>query len=260
MSDKKRVSRSMRWLRRFCKTAVNWVSKLFDQIVYNKRASLAVSVMAAVAICISVNFEDLSAMFVNGSQTTLNVSGIPVEVRIDEEQYKVEGLPNTADLTVTGTPADIQVFRSQQSNVTVTANLTSFGPGRNEVPLTVSGVPDSLSVTVNPESCSINIIQKQTRTFDIKPELLLGSGQKASDFQTPVLDQTKVRITASPNELNAIRTVKALVDASGQSGDFTVSAVIAAYNANGDKITVTMQPQTVTATVKAAQKEENPNG
>ena len=88
MSDKKRVSRSMRWLRRFCKTAVNWVSKLFDQIVYNKRASLAVSVMAAVAICISVNFEDLSAMFINGSQTTLNVSGIPVEVRIDEEDRK----------------------------------------------------------------------------------------------------------------------------------------------------------------------------
>ncbi|WP_298000474.1 YbbR-like domain-containing protein [uncultured Faecalibaculum sp.] len=260
MSEKKRVSGFMRWVRRFCKTAVNWISKLFDQIVYNRKASLAVSIMTAVALCISVNFDDLSAMFVNGSQTTLNVSGIPVDVRINEEEYKVEGLPNTADLTVTGTPADIQVFRSQQSNVVVTANLTSFGPGRNEVPLTVSGVPDSLSVTVNPESCSINIIQKQTRTFHIKPELLLGTGQKASDFQTPVLDQTKVKITAAPNELNAIRTVKALVDASGQSQDFTANAVIAAYNANGDKISVTMQPQTVTATVKAAQKEENSNG
>lgn len=75
-----------------------------------------------------------------------------------------------------------------------------------------------------------------------------------------MLDQTKVKITAAPNELNAIRTVKALVDASGQSQDFTANAVIAAYNANGDKISVTMQPQTVTATVKAAQKEENSNG
>ncbi|WP_438600144.1 hypothetical protein [Faecalibaculum rodentium] len=38
-----------------------------------------------------------------------------------KKQYKVEGLPNTADLTVTETPADIQVFRSTTVQRTVTA-------------------------------------------------------------------------------------------------------------------------------------------
>lgn len=260
MSEKKRVSGFMKGLRRFMRQLVNWVSKLFDRVVYNRKASIIVSVMAAIAICVSVNYEDLSSILLKDNQTTLNVSGVPVDVRINEDEYKVEGLPATVDLTVTGTPADIQVFRSQQQSAIVTANLMNFGPGRNDVALTASGVPDNLTVTVNPESASINIIRKETRTFGLKPEILLGTGQKSTDFEAPVLDQTRVSITATPDELNSIRTVKAIVDASGQTGDFTAPAVIAAYNASGDRVSVTTVPETVTATVKAANKEDNSNG
>ncbi|WP_438600145.1 hypothetical protein [Faecalibaculum rodentium] len=41
---------------------MNWVSKLFDQIVYNKRASLAVKRDGALCHLHFGEFEDLSAM------------------------------------------------------------------------------------------------------------------------------------------------------------------------------------------------------
>ncbi len=52
----------MRWLAAVLQDSVNWVSKLFDQIVYNKRASLAVKRDGALCHLHFGEFEDLSAM------------------------------------------------------------------------------------------------------------------------------------------------------------------------------------------------------
>lgn len=226
-------------------------SKLFDKIIYNRNASILVSILAAVIICVSVNYSELSSIFFNKEDTTLNLPAISVDVKMDSEKYAVTGLPGTVDMTVTGSPADIQVFRAQQQNISVMADLSGYGEGKNVVELRAMNVPDNLTVTVTPPSAEINLIRKETRTFNVKPELLLGSGQKVSDFETPELSEKRVKITATPDALNSIRVVKAYVDASGQTGDFTTTATISAYNAKGERVAVNTVPETVQATVKA---------
>ena len=230
------------------------ISKAFDKIVYNRKASLVVSILAAIVICLAVNYSEISDMFFNRDTTTLNLPAVSVDAQYDADKYAVTGLPSSVSLTVSGSPADIQVFRAQQSAVTVTADLTKFAEGENVVELVPTGIPDNLTVTADPSSATVDLIRKTTRSFTVKPELLLGSGQKAADFETPELSQTKVKITATPDQLNSIRVVTAYVDASGQTGDFTTEAVVSAYNASGEKVAVETDPATVTATVKAAAK------
>lgn len=230
-------------------------SKLFDKIIYNRKASIVVSVLAAVIICVSVNYSELSNIFFNKENTTLNLPSVSVDVKMDSDRFAVTGLPSTVDMTVTGSPADIQVFRAQQQNVTVMADLTNFGEGKNVVELRAMNVPDNLQVTLTPPSVEVTLIRKETRTFNVKPELLLGSGQKVTDFETPELSEKRVKITATPDALNSIRVVKAFVDASGQTGDFTTTAAISAYNANGERVAVNTVPETVEATVKAVSEQ-----
>lgn len=82
--------------------------------------------------------------------------------------------------------------------------------------------------------------------------MLVGTNQKVSDFETPILDTMTVKITASQNQLNSIRIVKALIDCTGQIQDFEANATLAAYDAKGNRVNVSLSPDTVHASVKLA--------
>ena len=98
----------------------------------------------------------------------------------------------------------------------------------------------------------LHFLKKVTKSFTIQPELLVGSNQKVTDFETPTLDVMTVKITASQNQLNSIRIVKALIDCTGQIQDFEANAALAAYDAKGNRVNVTLSPETVHASVKLA--------
>ncbi|WP_305204706.1 hypothetical protein [Dubosiella newyorkensis] len=66
-------------------------SKLFDRIIYHKTSSIIVSLLASIAICVSVSFDDLRYTFFNSEAATLNVPGVSVEVRADTEKYEITG-------------------------------------------------------------------------------------------------------------------------------------------------------------------------
>lgn len=227
---------------------LNKISKLFDKTVYNRRASLIVTFVLSLLICVSISFEDLSFQFFRTDDTTLNLTGITVDALYDSQKYEVTGLPNTADVAVTGDSADIQMLRTQNS-VGVKADLRSLEPGDNMVTLQATGVPSNLSSTVTPESVRITLERKETRTFIVSPELLLGTGQSSSLFRTPVLETSSVSVQGTSEKLNSIRTVKAIVDASGHSSGFSADAVLVAYDASGKQVNVTIIPETVKATV-----------
>ena len=82
--------------------------------------------------------------------------------------------------------------------------------------------------------------------------MLIGSGQRASDFKTPRLSSSTVKIRATEDELNAIRFVRAIVDVSGfTNGDqYTTDATIVAYDAEGNRVQVEIDPASIEATVE----------
>ena len=226
-------------------------SKLFDKIVFNKKGSILISFILAVFISISVNYEDISLTLFHDTTVSVTENDVSVEVLADTDNYVVEGIPNSVDVTITGNAPDVQVFR-QQGNIKVVADVRKYTAGQVMVDMEVSQLPPNLKATISPATVEAKISKKITKQFTVAPELLLGSGQKESDFQTPVLSETTVQIKASQEQIDSIRTVKAIIDATGQTNDFTISASIVAYDSNGDPIQVDIEPSTVQASVAFA--------
>ena len=229
------------------------LSKMFDRIVYSKKSSVLVSFIAAVMICITINFEDISYEFFNKEDATLNVTGISLEVKVDEEKYQVNGLPKTVDLVLTGSPADIQTFRNNNT-ATVVVDLRKFKEGENVIPLEAKNIPGQIKVTVVPEKANVVIEKKITKSFVVKPEILLGVGQKMEDFEEPVMGADTVLVRATQDKINSIRKIEAIVDATGKLTNFEVNAPLVAYDASGNKLDVEIEPATVA--VKVVRKDE----
>lgn len=252
------VHRTLDWISRFLRTLIDRISKLFDRVIYSDRLSLIVSGLIAVAVCVSINFQDLSFQFFKNDAVTLNLTAIPVEVLADEESYEVSGVPTTADVTVVGDPTDIQLVRTQNS-ASVTADLRNLSEGTNTVPLDAAGLPTGLEVSVNPSSVQVTLAKKYSKTFFITPDLIVGSGQSINAYAKPILSVRSVTIKATRDKLNAIRSVRAIVDTSGYEGGFEAEVPLVAYDSSGKQVTVSMNPSTVTATVTMAGQSTAPS-
>ena len=70
---------------------------------------------------------------------------------------------------------------------------------------------------------------------------------------TPVFSQgTKINIRASQDTLNSIALVKALIDCSGVTGDFTVNAPLIAYNSSGQAVNAEIVPASIEVSVSVS--------
>ena len=221
------------------------VSKLVDRVLFDKKGSVIISLVLSIMICVVINYEDISLKLFNDTRTTVDLRNVTVEVLADTDQYDVAGVPSTVDAT------SIQVFRSKGS-VQVVADLKKYSEGENIINLKVKNLPEKIEAVVDPATIDVTLSKKITKTFTIQPELLVGTNQKVSDFETPILDTMTVKITASQNQLNSIRIVKALIDCTGQIQDFEANATLAAYDAKGNRVNVSLSPDTVHASVKLA--------
>ena len=253
MNDQKGVPGPLQNLKKSVMAILTKLSKLFDRIVYSKKSSVFVSLIAAIMICITINFEDISYEFFNKEDATLNVPGVSVEVKVDEEKYQVNGLPKTVDLVLTGSPADIQTFRNNNT-ATVVVDLRKFKEGETVIPLEAKNIPGQIKVTVVPEKANVVIEKKITKSFVVKPEILLGVGQKMEDFEEPVMGSETVLVRATQDKINSIRKIEAIVDATGKLTNFEVNAPLVAYDASGNKLDVEIEPSTVA--VKVIRKDE----
>lgn len=235
-------------VKKFGSALFSRLSKLFDKVVYHKTSSVIVSLLVSIGICVAVNFDDIRYTFFNSDMTTLNLPGVPVEVKADMDTYEISGIPSTVDLTLTGDPADIQSFRNQSSNAVVVADLRSLRKA-------------TMSFRCRPAMCrarskcrsirprSMWIWKKITKSFPVDAELLIGVGQKRSDFDTTTPAQTSVQIKATLEKLQSIRKVEAIVDTTGKSADFTINAPLVAYDANGSKVDAQITPASVEVSV-----------
>lgn len=251
------------WVHRFLERVTNLlrsitgrISKLFDKVIYNDRLSLIASGIVAIGMCLSINYQDLSFRLFNTGAVTLNLAAIPVEVLVDENTYEVSGVPSTADITVEGDSADIQLVRTQNS-ASITADLRNLGEGTNTVPLDASGLPTGLTVRVTPATVQVTLAKKYSKTFFINPDLIVGTGQSINAYNKPALSSRSVTVRATRDKLNAIRAIRAIVDTSGYDGGFVAEVPLVAYDSQGKQVPVTISPASVTATVTMVNDSRN---
>ena len=74
-------------------------------------------------------------------------------------------------------------------------------------------------------------------------------------IKKPILDVSEVSIMGTQDQIDSIRKVKAVIDGSSEEGNFETNATINAYDAQGERVDVVIEPSQVKATVRLKNSE-----
>ena len=182
-----------------------------------------------------------------------------VEATYNKEAYIVEGLPETADVTLIGRTVDLYLAK-QLSTGKVTADLSNLKAGTHRIDLNYQNAINSVSYKLNPSSITVNVYEKVSATKSITIDVI--NQDKLNSrlaVQSVTLDKDEVIIkgTDDPKSIHNIEnvaTVKALVDV-GSLSDPTAGVNILdnvkllAYDKYGNVVDVEIVPDKVTATI-----------
>ena len=223
----------------------SWLSRPTTLIFISLFLSVAIFFVVDSKI---INFSDNSAeVFKNQG----------VDVIYNEEAYIVEGLPETVDITLIGSKADLYIAK-QSSNHNVTIDLTGLKPGRHKVNFEYEHGGSNIEYNVNPSVATVIIYEKvsgtKKLTYDILNEENLDS--------TLVIDSVKlsteeVTIRGPEYKIDEVAAVKALIDVeyleSLGVGKHTLEDIpLKAYDKDGNTVDIEFVPEKVTAEVEIA--------
>lgn len=221
----------------------NWLSK--------RNTLLFISLFLAVTMFIVIDQKIIS--YKDNSAEILRNQ--PINVIYNSEAYVVEGLPESVDITLIGSKADLYIAK-QAPVGEVTVDLSSLKAGQHKVEFKYNQASSSIEYKVNPGSVTVYIYPKVSDTKTLTTDLL---NQDLLDGKLVVnnvkLDTDKVVIKGADYQLKKVSTVKALVDVTNipkqAVGTYTLKDVeLRAYDTEGNAINVEAVPSKVEATVE----------
>lgn len=172
----------------------------------------------------------------------------------NEESYVVEGLPETVDITIIGSKADLYIAK-QAPTREVTVDLSDLKPGQHRIELEYNQGDSTINYIVNPSIITIYIYEKKSDTRMVSVDLL---NQESLDEKLVVedvnYDTDNVVIKGADYKLSQVAIVKALVDISTlsakEAGKLTINDVpLKAYDKDGNSVDVEIVPSSISVDV-----------
>ena len=229
-------------------------STWLDHLIFNPKYTKIVSLAIAILLFITVNFNSSSSIFDQPLTSAREISNMNVTAVYNSDVFEVSGIPESANVTVIGDSANVTSAINIGGNVVV--DLEGLTEGTHQVKLTTEGFNNNVDINIEPSDAVITLKKKTTREFDISYDFInMDKMNSIYSLGTPEFEYTKVNVRASKDTLDSIAFVKALIDVTGVSGDFSQTARLIAYDANGQPINADIVPSEVQVTVPVS----NPN-
>ena len=224
--------------------------KRIENFLSKRNTLLFIALFSALVIFIVIDQQIVK--FSKNSAEVLR--SLPVTARYNEEEYVVEGIPETVDITLIGSKTDLFIA-NQISSYDVTLDLTGLKPGQHKVNIKYNQALTNLEYMINPSSVNVTIYNKvsqtKTLTVDILNKDKLSSKLVISDTK---IATDKVIVKGSQKALDKVAIVKALLNVEDfvaqEVGTFTVKDVeLKAYDAEGNIVNVEIVPETINVDV-----------
>ena len=182
-----------------------------------------------------------------------------VEATYNKEAYVIEGIPETADVTLIGRTVDLYLAK-QLSTGTVSVDLSDLKEGTHKVNLDYDSPINSVTYKLDPSTITVNVYPKVSQTKTITIDVINKDKLDSRlSIQSVTLDKEEVIIKGSDNDnslhnINDVATVKALVDIGNlvdpEAGVNTLKDVkLVAYDKYGNVVDVEIVPDRVTASI-----------
>jgi len=228
---------------------VRFFSMWIDRLLFSPHSGKIVSLILAIVLYVAINFNIGEIIFETPITSGVTIDAIPVTVISNDEVYEVSGLPSEVKAYVIGDMSDITLIRTQKA-YSVVADLTGLLEGTHEVKLAPKDFSTRVEVALSQSTAVVTIKKKVSQHFNLEYDYI-NTDKMNQEFvlSDPVFMDQEIIIRASQDTLYKIGIVKALIDASGVTADFTQEAPIVAYDQDGNKMDVDIIPSSVTVSV-----------
>ncbi|MFD1850088.1 YbbR-like domain-containing protein [Oceanobacillus bengalensis] len=219
----------------------NW----FKSKWFVRFAALAFAIVLYVFVDIDVNSTGADSNLPGRSSETQQFDDVPVQIKIDSENYVVTGVPEYVSVTLSGSPSTLRPIVLQR-NFDVYVDLEGLEEGEHTVEIK-HDITDELEVFIEPKTIDIYIEERATEQFEISAEFFnqdkLPQGYELGEFE---ITPSEVTITSSRRIIDGIGVVKVFVDLTGLEESINNREVpVNVYDSQGNELNVRIEPETV---------------
>ncbi|MGJ9460525.1 CdaR family protein [Oceanobacillus sp. CF4.6] len=219
----------------------NWFkSKWFVRII-----SLAFAVFLYAFVNVTVNSTESDPTFSGSNDQSNMLDDVPVDIRIDEENYVVSGVPKYVTVNLQGSPGNVTPL-SLQRNFDVYVDLQGLEEGEHVVEIQHT-ISKDINVYIEPKTIEVTIEERASEEFSVVADFVnsdkLAEGYKLIDH---VVEPATVTITSSRSVIDQVGSVKAYVNLEGLEGSINNREVpVAVYDTQGKELDVRIEPESV---------------
>lgn len=212
----------------------------------------AISLAFAIILYVFVQVEvsqyqgDESRIFPSSNDGVETIENVPVDIRINEEQYVVSGVPEFASVTLEGSTGTLTAA-VRQRNLDIYVDLENLSEGTHTVELQHDNVPKELTVYIEPKTVEVTIKERSSEEFDVAVDFIntdqLPDGYEIGDSQ---VNPQKVTITSSKEIIDKIAIVKVFVDVADSKESIDSREVpVNVYDSRGNELNVRVDPESI---------------
>lgn len=225
--------------------------KPLEKALSKKSSMIILSLVLAVIVFVIIDRQNTTLLEKNAEV----LYDIPLSATYNDEEYVVEGLPETVDITLIGTKANLYLAK-QLPTQDVNVDLSDLKPGVHKVSLKYKQSITSVEYKLDPSEVTVVVSSKKSETRSVESDIVnLNKLDSKLAINNTKLDTDEVIIKGTEDSLAKVSTIKALINVSDmvdpKAGTNTLKDIpLIAYDENGSKVDVEMVPSKVTATVE----------
>ena len=225
--------------------------KPLEKALSKKSSMIILSLVLAVIVFVIIDRQNTTLLEKNAEV----LYDIPLSATYNDEEYVVEGLPETVDITLIGTKANLYLAK-QLPTQDVTVDLSDLKPGVHKVSLKYKQSITSVEYKLDPSEVTVVVSSKKSETRSVESDIVnLNKLDSKLAINNTKLDTDEVIIKGTEDSLAKVSTIKALINVSSmvdpKAGTNTLKDIpLIAYDEKGAKVDVEMVPSKVTATIE----------
>lgn len=175
---------------------------------------------------------------------------VPVELRYDDSNFVVSGVPQTVDVKIEG-PIGIVITTQTGRNFKVVLNVKDKPTGEHTIAFEPEGFSDKLAVEVEPKNVKVKVEERITKDVRVEPEINESQIAEGNFVKAMTTEPQTVTVSGAKSAIESINYVKATVSADkGVSKTFEKSAGVKIFDRDLNILNVDVEPKTVKVKVE----------
>ena len=224
--------------------------KSLELITKSKTSIIIISLLIAIFVFIQVDKRSTTLLETNAKV----LYNQPVIAAYNDEEYVIEGLPETVDITMIGTKANLYLAK-QLPTQAVTVDLSDLKVGVHQVELKYKQSITSVEYKLDPSTVTVVVSPKQSLTKQVSEEIInLDKLDSKLAIESISLNKDEVIVKGTENQIKEVSAIKALVNVENLSepkvGNNKLKDVpVVAYDKDGKILDVELVPNKLNATI-----------